>query len=65
MCTGPVCAQSPGGVSSPGLWFKTVPQTADLQGRYRWQDFSGDSAVLRLYDSRGPEYGSEYTLART
>jgi len=56
---------APGGVTSPEIWFRTVPQTADLQGRYRWQDFSGDSVVLRLYDSRRPLYGSEYTLART
>lgn len=65
MCTGSVYAQSPGGVTSPELWFRTAPQTADLQGRYRWQDFCGDSVTLRLYDSRGPQYGSEYTLART
>ncbi|GHV15306.1 hypothetical protein FACS1894169_06280 [Bacteroidia bacterium] len=56
---------SPGGVTSPEVWFKSVPQTADMQGRYLWRDFAGDSTVLRLYDSRGPLYGSEYTLLRT
>lgn len=55
---------SPGGVTSPEIWFKTVAQSQDLQGRYLWRDFSGDSVSLRLYDSRGPLYGSEYTLAR-
>lgn len=62
---GSLSSQSPGGVASPEIWFKTVPQTSDLQGRYRWQDFSGDSSVLRLYDSRGPLYGNEYTLLRS
>lgn len=56
---------SPGGVTSPEVWFKTVPQTADMQGRYLWRDFAGDSTVLRLYDSRGPQYGNEYTLSRS
>jgi hypothetical protein len=53
---------SPGGVRRPELWFQTVPQGSDLQGRYSWQDFSGDSVKLRNYDSRGANYGTEYTI---
>lgn len=45
-------AQTPGGVSGSELWFKTVPTTSDLQGYYRWQDFSGDSIQLMLLDNR-------------
>ncbi|GHT17485.1 hypothetical protein FACS189429_1670 [Bacteroidia bacterium] len=55
---------SPGGVSSPVLWFKTVPANGDLQGQYIWKDFGGDSVRLRLYDSRGATYGNEYFTAR-
>ena len=33
-------AQTPGGVSGSELWFKTAPLNSDLQGYYRWQDFS-------------------------
>ena len=36
-------AQTPGGVSGSELWFKTAPLNSDLQGYYRWQDFSGYS----------------------
>ena len=41
-------AQTPGGVSGSELWFKTAPLNSDLQGYYRWQDFSGDSIRLML-----------------
>ena len=53
-------AQTPGGVSGSELWFKTAPLNSDLQGYYRWQDFSGDSIRLMLLDSRGvkSEHGS-------
>mgnify|MGYP007033504738 FL=1 len=34
--------QTPGGVDGSELWFKVAPLTTDLQGYYRWQDFSGD-----------------------
>ena len=56
-------AQTPGGVSGSELWFKTVPTTSDLQGYYRWQDFSGDSIQLMLLDSRGVK--SELTLPKS
>lgn len=53
-------AQTPGGVSGSELWFKTAPLNSDLQGYYRWQDFSGNSIRLMLLDSRGVK--SELTL---
>lgn len=53
-------AQTPGGVSGSELWFKTAPLNSDLQGYYRWQDFSGDSIRLMLLESRGVK--SELTL---
>ena len=56
-------AQTPGGVNGSELWFKTVPTTSDLQGYYRWQDFSGDSIQLMLLDSRGVK--SELTLSKS
>ena len=33
-------AQSSGGVTSPEVWFRTVPATSNLQGYYLWKDFS-------------------------
>jgi hypothetical protein len=56
-----VFAQSPGGVGSPELWFQTVGEGGLLNGNYRWQDFSGDSLRLNVYDSRGAAFGEEYT----
>lgn len=56
-------AQTPGGVSGSELWFKTSPLTADLQGYYRWQDFSGDSTQLTIVDSRGSTH--ELTLPKS
>ena len=47
-------AQTPGGVSGSELWFKTAPLNSDLQGYYRWQDFSGDSIRLMLLDTIRP-----------
>jgi hypothetical protein len=56
-------AQTPGGVSGSEIWFKTAPLTADLQGYYRWQDFSGDSTQLTIVDSRGSTH--ELTLPKS
>lgn len=56
-----VQSQLPGGVGSPELWFQTVGESGLLSGNYRWQDFSGDSLRLNVYDSRGAAYGEEYT----
>lgn len=57
-------AQSPGGVTSPEVWFRTVPATSNLQGYYLWKDFSGDSLRNLLYDSRGAAYGTEFRQQR-
>jgi len=54
-------AQSPGGVGNPELWFQTVGTGGLWTGSFRWQDFSGDSLRLNVYDSRGAAYGEEYT----
>lgn len=56
-------AQVPGGVNGGELWFKTAPVTSDLEGYYRWQDFSGDSVRLMLVDNRGAK--SELTLPKS
>lgn len=56
-------AQTPGGVDGSELWFNVAPLTADLQGYYRWQDFSGDSIRLMLLDSRGTK--SELTIPQS
>lgn len=39
-------AQSPGGIGSPELWFRTVPVGNSLHDNYRWLDCSGDSTLL-------------------
>ncbi|CVK16504.1 Por secretion system C-terminal sorting domain-containing protein [Apibacter mensalis] len=49
----------PGGVSGAVLWMKTVPETKNLNGRYLWKDFSGDSLRLTHYDSN-TEYAVEW-----
>jgi len=51
-------AQTPGGVDGSELWFKVAPLTTDLQGYYRWQDFSGDSIRLMLMDKPGHQVGA-------
>ena len=45
----------PGGVPGTVLWMKTVPDSKNLQGGYRWQDFSGDSVKVR-YNTANNEY---------
>ena len=59
----PLHAQSPGGVNGADLWYKAVPATSNLQGLYRWQDFSGDSVALTLrgLSSQG---NTEFTQSR-
>lgn len=49
----------PGGVPGAVLWMKTVPETRNLNGRYLWKDFSGDSLRLNYYDT-GNEYIVEW-----
>lgn len=58
---GTVNAQTPGGVGSPELWFQARPTGADLNGTYRWQDFSGDSLRLNIYSDQGAAFGDEFT----
>lgn len=43
-------ARPPGPVDGADAWFKTVPVSGNLQGSYRWLDFSGDSATLYWQD---------------
>ena len=59
--TAVVSAQSPGGVGGPELWFQTRPVSSDLNGAYRWVDFSGDSLKLNVYDDRGAAFGEEFS----
>ncbi len=56
-------AQSPGGVSSPELWFQTLPTGTNLNGNYHWVDYSGDSLRLNVYDNQGAENGQEYSTS--
>ncbi len=56
----PVPTPSPGGVKAPEAWFKTVPDDPDdLQGDYRWEDFSGDE--IPFID---PSYGGDFKISR-
>lgn len=57
-------AQSPGGVSGTNLWYKAAPVTSNLQGYYRWQDYSGDSVKLGQHRLTGSEV-TEFTQSRT
>ncbi len=56
-------AQSPGGVGSPELWFRTKPVGTNLNGSYRWLDYAGDSLRLNTYDAQGAASGEEYTTS--
>ena len=55
----------PGGIGGAKLWFKTVPISSDLNGLYRWKDFSKDSTLLLKYDILGAGHGVEYNLTRS
>lgn len=46
----PTFAQTPGGVSSPEIWFRTYPTGVQLLGTYHWIDLSGDSVTLVARD---------------
>lgn len=51
----------PGGVPGAVLWMKTVPESKNLNARYLWKDFSGDS--LRLtYNDNQTEYRVEWNV---
>lgn len=58
---GSLFSQSPGGVGKPELWFMTVPSGTDLQGNYRWKDFSGENLRLNTYNDKGASTGVEFT----
>jgi hypothetical protein len=61
--TSGIYGQSPGGVSSPELWFQTRPAGTNLNGSYHWVDYSGDSLRLNVYDASGAAAGEEYTTS--
>lgn len=63
MVCGSLAAQSPGGVSSPELWFRTMPVGTALNGSYHWIDYSGDSLRLNVYNTGGASAGEEYTTS--
>jgi len=46
----------------PKVWFKTMPVTDDINGRYRWKDFSPNNIPLVKYSING--ISSEYTVGR-
>lgn len=61
-----IFAQAPGGVSGAELWFKTIPvSSADLQDKYRWADFSGDSVSFIQYNRYSTPHSAEFTQWRS
>ncbi len=54
----------PAGISSPEIWFKTVQTSPDLNGIYKWQDFSPNKSILKVYDPQGISYGVENMVTR-
>jgi len=46
----------------PEVWFKTVPVTSDINGRYKWKDFSASAVPLVKYSTNGTT--TEYTVRR-
>jgi len=60
-----VFPSGPGGVTGVKAWMKTKPVNVTRpQDLYHWQDASGDSIMLRVYDARGASYGAEYRVGR-
>lgn len=62
MCSLSVYGQSPGGISSPELWFQTMPAGTGTKwdGNHHWVDLSGDSLKLNIYDEKGASSGEEF-----
>ncbi|MDR2123228.1 MAG: T9SS type A sorting domain-containing protein [Flavobacteriaceae bacterium] len=56
-----ITGKNPGGVSGAVLWMKTNAVTKDLNGNYRWQDYSGDSARLTYYNTNNEYQASKKT----
>jgi hypothetical protein len=46
----------------PNIWFKTIPVTDDVNGRYKWKDFSHNNIPLIKYSTDGTV--TEYTVGR-
>lgn len=50
-------ARSPGGFDDGvNVWFRTAPVSSNLQGRYHWFDFAGDSLSLYAYNRTAGTY---------
>lgn len=50
-------ARSPGGFDDGvNVWFRTAPVSSNLQGRYHWFDFAGDSLSLYAYNRTAGNY---------
>lgn len=50
-------ARSPGGFDDGvDVWFRTAPVSSNLQGRYHWFDFAGDSLSLYAYNRAAGNY---------
>ena len=45
------------------MWFKTVPQTSNLNGAYLWKDVTGNASKVMKYNASGDK-GSEVLLTR-
>jgi len=46
----------------PEVWYKTVPVTSDINGRYKWKDFSPNNVALVKYSTNGAT--TEYSVGR-
>jgi|GEM_PF-4128737 len=46
----------------PEVWFKTIPVTTDINGRYKWKDFSPNNVPLVRYSTNGTAI--EYTVGK-
>lgn len=50
-------ARSPSGFDDGvDVWFRTAPVSSNLQGRYHWFDFAGDSLSLYAYNRTAGTY---------
>jgi len=46
----------------PEVWFKTIPVTSDINGKYKWKDFSPNNVPLVKYSTNGT--GTEYSVGK-
>jgi hypothetical protein len=49
----------------PLIWLKTVPVSADLNGKYTCKNIGSADTLLRYYDARGAGYGRQYEVKRS